>query len=45
MGRYNAETLKIDAIMFRITDQRHTNAMIAAHNRGVPVRLIVDCGE
>ncbi len=31
---------KIDVIMYRITDQRHTNAMIAAHNRGIPVRLI-----
>src|SRR5262245_6367972 len=28
VGRYNAETQKIDVIMFRITDQRHTNAMI-----------------
>ena len=45
VGRYNAESLKIDVIMFRITDQRHTNAMIAAHNRGVPVRMIVDIGE
>ena len=45
VGRYNAEALKIDAIMFRITDQRHTDAMIAAHNRSVPVRLIVDGGQ
>ena len=42
VGRYNAETLKLDAIMYRITDQRHTNAIINAHNRGVPVRLIVE---
>jgi phosphatidylserine/phosphatidylglycerophosphate/cardiolipin synthase-like enzyme len=45
VGRYNAETLKLDAIMFRITDQRHTNAIINAHNRGVPVRLIVENDE
>ncbi len=30
----------IDSIMYCITDQRHTNAMIAAVARGVPVRLI-----
>src|SRR6476469_2454141 len=40
--RYNAELQKIDVIMYRITDRRHTDAMIAAHNRGVPVRLISD---
>ena len=45
VGRYNAETLKLDAIMFRITDQRHTSAIINAHNRGVPVRLIVENDE
>jgi hypothetical protein len=42
VSRYNRETLKIDAIMFRITDQRHTNALISARNRGVPVRLIIE---
>jgi phosphatidylserine/phosphatidylglycerophosphate/cardiolipin synthase-like enzyme len=42
VAAYNRETLKLDAIMFRITDERHTNAIIAAHNRGVPIRLIVD---
>ena len=45
VGRYNAETLQLDAIMFRITDQRHTNAIINAHNRGVPVRLIIENDE
>jgi phosphatidylserine/phosphatidylglycerophosphate/cardiolipin synthase-like enzyme len=40
IGRYNAETEKIDVIMYRITDRRHTDAMIAAKNRGVPVRII-----
>ena len=33
---------KIDVIMYRITDARHTDAMIAAKNRGVPVRVISD---
>jgi phosphatidylserine/phosphatidylglycerophosphate/cardiolipin synthase-like enzyme len=40
VARYRAETAGIDAIMYRITDQRHTNEMIAAVARGVPVRLI-----
>ena len=31
--------------MFRITDQRHTNAIIAAAGRGVPIRLLVDPDE
>src|SRR3954468_5133174 len=42
---YNKETLKIDVHMFRITDARHTDAMIAAHKRGVPIRMIVDKSE
>ena len=42
VGRYNAETVAIDAIMFRITDRRHTDALIAAIGRGVPVRLITE---
>jgi phosphatidylserine/phosphatidylglycerophosphate/cardiolipin synthase-like enzyme len=42
VSQYNKETLKIDAFMYRITDQRHTNAIIAARSRGVPVRMIVD---
>ena len=45
VARYNSEAQKIDAIMFRITDQRHTNAIISARNRGIPVRLIIDKGE
>ncbi|HEY2905719.1 MAG TPA: phospholipase D-like domain-containing protein [Vicinamibacterales bacterium] len=45
VGRYNAETSKIDVDMFRITDQRHTNAIIAAAGRGVPIRLMVDPDE
>jgi regulation of enolase protein 1 (concanavalin A-like superfamily) len=42
VGRYNAESQQIDVIMYRITDRRHTDAMIAAKSRGVPVRLISD---
>jgi len=45
VSAYNKETLKLDAIMFRITDERHTNALIAARNRGIPIRLIIDSGE
>jgi hypothetical protein len=42
---YTAEPQKIDVIMYRITDQRHTNAMIAAVARGVPVRLLTEPNE
>ncbi|HVL66470.1 MAG TPA: phospholipase D-like domain-containing protein [Vicinamibacterales bacterium] len=40
--RYNAETQKLDVIIYRITDQRHTNAVINARQRGVPVRIITE---
>jgi len=39
---YKAERRKIDVIMFRITDRQHTDQMIAAVARGVPVRLITE---
>src|SRR5688572_12804014 len=42
---YTAETQKIDVVMYRITDQRHTNALIAAVARGVPVRLLTEPNE
>jgi phosphatidylserine/phosphatidylglycerophosphate/cardiolipin synthase-like enzyme len=42
---YNLETRKIDVMMFRITDRRHTDAIIAAHARGVAIRLMVDHDE
>ena len=42
VGRYNAETEAIDVIMYRITDRAHTDAMIRAIQRGVPVRLITE---
>jgi phosphatidylserine/phosphatidylglycerophosphate/cardiolipin synthase-like enzyme len=42
---YNREPQKIDVFMFRITDVQHTNAMVAAVNRGIPVRLLTDESE
>jgi hypothetical protein len=39
---YNAETKQIDATIYRITDRRHTDALIAARQRGVVVRLITE---
>ncbi len=42
VGRYNKETQKIDVVMYRITDRRHTDAIIAARGRGIPVRLITE---
>jgi len=42
VDRYNHETQGIDVMMFRITDASHSNAMMAAVNRNVPVRLITD---
>jgi phosphatidylserine/phosphatidylglycerophosphate/cardiolipin synthase-like enzyme len=42
---YNRETSGIDAIMYRITDRRHSDAIIAAKSRGVPVRLLTDTKE
>jgi hypothetical protein len=40
--RYDAEPQGIDVIMYRITDRAHTDAMIRALQRGVPVRLITE---
>lgn len=37
---YNQETQKIDIVLFRNTDDRHTDAFIAALNRGVPIRIL-----
>ena len=39
---YDLETQGIDVIMYRISDPRHTLAIIAARKRGVPVRLITE---
>ena len=47
VGRYNAElaTGGIDAIIYRITDASHTEALIRAAKRGVPVRVITEPQE
>jgi phosphatidylserine/phosphatidylglycerophosphate/cardiolipin synthase-like enzyme len=42
---YGVESTGIDVIMYRLTDRRHGDAMIAAKGRGVPVRLITDLKE
>jgi phosphatidylserine/phosphatidylglycerophosphate/cardiolipin synthase-like enzyme len=42
LSRYSAERRKIDVTMFRITDKTHTDAMIAAVARGIPVRLLTE---
>ena len=45
VAAYNQEQQQIDVMMFRITDERHTDAIVAAMGRGVPVRLITDHTE
>lgn len=40
--RYDAETARIDVIMYKVTEPSHADAMIRAVKRGVPVRLIVE---
>ena len=42
VGGLNAENTRVDVMMYRIDDDRATGAMLNAHNRGVPIRLIVD---
>ena len=42
---YAQEQQAIDVLMFRITDERQSDAIIAQVNRGIPVRLITDTGE
>jgi phosphatidylserine/phosphatidylglycerophosphate/cardiolipin synthase-like enzyme len=39
---YGSETWWIDAIMYRITDRQQTDAILAAVQRGVTVRLITE---
>ena len=41
----NAETQKIDVAMYRITQQSHGDALIAAFRRGVPVRYLGEARE
>ncbi|MEO8522630.1 MAG: phospholipase D-like domain-containing protein, partial [Acidobacteriota bacterium] len=45
LGKYAKETKGVDVIMFRLTDERETNAVLATIQRGVPVRLITDLDE
>jgi PKD repeat protein len=40
VGHYNQENQKIDLTLFRNTDERHTDAFIAAMQRGVPMRIL-----
>jgi HKD family nuclease len=40
VSNYNQETQKIDAIIFRNTDDRHADAFINALGRGIPVRIL-----
>jgi phosphatidylserine/phosphatidylglycerophosphate/cardiolipin synthase-like enzyme len=42
VARYRQESSRIDVIMYRITDRRHTDALVAARARGVAVRLITE---
>jgi phosphatidylserine/phosphatidylglycerophosphate/cardiolipin synthase-like enzyme len=42
VAAYTAERVAIDSIIMRITDRRHTDALIAAKQRGVRVRLITE---
>jgi hypothetical protein len=39
---YDAETTRIDAMMYKVTESTHADALIRAVKRGVPVRLIVE---
>ena len=39
---YDAEQQRIDTIMYKITEPRHADGLIAAAQRGVPVRLITE---
>ena len=43
--RFNAETQKIDVIMYRITNQGFSDVTINAVKRGIPVRLIHEPDE
>ena len=39
---YDAEQVRIDSVMYKITDAHHADGLIRAAQRGVPVRLIVE---
>ena len=42
VATYDAETLRVDSLMYRITDRAHTDALIAAAQRGVQVRIVTE---
>jgi phosphatidylserine/phosphatidylglycerophosphate/cardiolipin synthase-like enzyme len=39
---YDAETARIDVMMYKITEASHADGLIRAAKRGVPVRLIIE---
>ena len=39
---YDAEQLRIDTVMYKITEPRHADGLIRAAQRGIPVRLITE---
>ena len=39
---YDAETQRIDVIMYKVTEATHADGMIRAVRRGIPVRLITE---
>jgi regulation of enolase protein 1 (concanavalin A-like superfamily) len=39
---YDAEQLRIDSVMYKVTEPRHADGLIRARQRGVPVRLITE---
>jgi hypothetical protein len=45
MAAMAKEKVKLDIDMFRITNAQITDATIAAFNRGLPIRMIVDSSE
>jgi phosphatidylserine/phosphatidylglycerophosphate/cardiolipin synthase-like enzyme len=45
MAAMAAEKVKLDVDMFRITNAQIADATIAAFNRGIPIRMIVDSSE
>jgi hypothetical protein len=45
VSRYDQEQQGTDAVVFRVTDHRHADAMIRAVARGTRVRLITEPGE
>ncbi len=42
MAEISEETRKIDVMMYRIYSDRAVNTLTSAHNRGIPIRLLVD---